>query len=454
LLFNSQVFLLGFLPLVLAAFFLLARRPVAREWMLILASAVFYGWWDARFLPLLLGQTLLTWLLARALGPRSRWLLPLGVGVNLGVLAMFKYADFAVAGAEALLGVALPRAGLILPIGISFYTFQLVSYLLDLRSGRAPLYGLRRFTLYVTFFPQLVAGPIVRHHELIPQFDLDPLRAGLAERIGRGAALFALGLAKKVFLADALAPTADAAFAAAAGGAPALGVAWGGVIAFGLQIFFDFCAYSEMAMGLALIMGFALPLNFDRPYAARNLQDFWRRWHMTLSRFLRDYLYVPLGGSRHGPLRTGLAILATMGLCGLWHGAGWTYVLWGLLHGAGLLAVRAWGALARPMPFALAWGLTNLLVLAGWPLFRAPDFATAGHMFAGLVGLGGLGLAGGWALIGLAAAVSVLPQAQARWVLEAMPPRPLLGAAVATALLAMLVAVGERPPAAFIYFQF
>ncbi len=454
MLFQSQTFLLAFLPVVLVAYFALARHLAAREWVIILASAVFYGWWDARFLPLMLGQTLLTWLLARMLGPRSRWLLPLGVGANLGVLALFKYADFAVESAEALLGVALPRAGLILPIGISFYSFQLVSYLLDLRSGRAPLYGLRRFTAYVTFFPQLVAGPIVRHHELIPQFDLDPRRSGLAERIGRGGALFALGLAKKVFLADALAPAADAAFAAAAIGAPPLGLAWSGVAGFGLQIFFDFAAYSEMAMGLALIMGLALPLNFDRPYAARNLQEFWRRWHMTLSRFLRVYLYIPLGGSRHGHARTVAATLATMGLCGLWHGAGWTFVLWGLLHGAGLLACRAWGALGRPLPLALAWALTLAFVLAAWAPFRAPDLATAWHMLAGLAGAGGLGLGAGWPLIGVAAAIALLPQAHARWVLEAMPPRPVFAAAAAAGVLLCLVAVGERPPAAFIYFQF
>lgn len=454
MLFQSQIFLLAFLPLVLIAFFALSRRMAAREWAIILASACFYGWWDARFLPLLLGQTLLTWALARGLGPGSRWLLPLGLGANLGVLALFKYADFAVESVEALLGVALPRAGLILPIGISFYTFQLVSYLLDLRAGRAPQYGLRRFALYVTFFPQLVAGPIVRHHELIPQFDLDPLRAGLAERIGRGGALFALGLCKKVFLADALAPGANAAFAAAGAGAPSLGVAWAGVAGFGLQIFFDFAAYSEMAMGLALMMGFALPLNFDRPYGARNLQEFWRRWHMTLSRFLRDYLYIPLGGSRHGVARTAMATMATMGLCGLWHGAGWPFVIWGLLHGAGLLACRAWGAIARPLPFALAWALTLAFVLAAWVPFRAPDLATAGHMLAALAGAGGWGMGQGWALIGVAAALALLPQAQGRWVLEAMPPRPAFAAAAAAALLVCLVAVGERPPAAFLYFQF
>lgn len=429
MLFNSQVFLLGFLPLILAAYFALARREAAREWVVILASLAFYGWWDARFVPL-------------------------GVAVNLGVLGLFKYADFAVTSAEALLGVALPRAGLLLPIGISFYTFQLVSYLLDRSAGRAPRYGLRRFTLYATFFPQLIAGPIVRARELIPQFDLDPLRAGLAERIGRGAALFALGLAKKLFIADALAPGVEAGFAAAGAGAPPLGLAWGALLGFALQIFFDFAAYSEMAMGLALIMGFALPLNFDRPYAARNLQEFWRRWHMTLSRFLRDYLYIPLGGSRHGAARTAGATLLTMGLCGLWHGAGWGFVLWGLLHGAGLIACRAWGALARPLPYAVACGLTLLFVLLSWVPFRAPDLATAGHMLAGLSGAGGLGGGTGWAMIAVAAVLAVLPQAQGRWVLEAMPPRAGYACATVAGLLIGLVALGERPPAAFIYFQF
>lgn len=458
MLFQSQIFLIAFLPVVLGAFFLLRRRLVGREWMLILASAVFYGFWDVRFLPLLFGQAVATWLLVRLIGKGGGtapgFLLPVGIGLNLGILALFKYADFAVATLEAATGTALPRSGLVLPIGISFYTFQIVSYLIDFQAGRAPVYGLRRFVLYVTFFPQLVAGPIVRHDEFMPQLDRDPMRPGLSERVGRGATLFCVGLAKKVFIADALAPYADAAFALATTQTPALGTAWSGALAFSLQLFFDFAAYSEMALGLALVMGIRLPVNFDVPYGARNLQEFWRRWHMTLSRFLRDYVYIPLGGSRQGWTGTALATMATMGLCGLWHGAGWTFVAWGLLHGVGLIACRMWTRVGPPMPFFAAWAVTMGFVLVGWVLFRAADFEAAGAMLGGLVGAGGLDDGAGWPAIGLAAILSVVPMASARYLLNDLRPHRMLAACVAIGLVVAVIAVGDSRPEPFIYFQF
>jgi len=456
MLFQSQIFLLAFLPLVLGAFFLLRRRHVPREWMLVVASAVFYGFWDARFLPLIFGQTLLTWLLVRWLRSDSPLLLPLGVGGNLAILGLFKYADFLVTSVEAMLDLALPRTGLILPIGISFYTFQIVSYLVDRRAGRAPVYGMRRFVLYVTFFPQLVAGPIVRHDEFIPQLSQDPARAGVRERIGRGAVLFAAGLVKKVFLADALAPHADSAFAVAASADafPGLGTAWSGSLAFAFQLFFDFAAYSEMALGLALMMGIVLPINFDIPYCARNLQEFWRRWHMTLSRFLRDYVYIPLGGSRQGALRTIVAVMITMGLCGIWHGAGWSFLIWGLMHGVGLLACRAWGMQRRRLPFPAAWAVTMLFVLCGWVLFRAPELADAMAMFAGMAGLGGFDAGEGWALLAFAAVISVVPHFSARWLLQRLQPSLPVALVSGAALLAAVIVIGESGPEPFIYFQF
>lgn len=456
MLFQSQIFLLAFLPLVLGAFFLLRRRHVLREWMLVGASAVFYGFWDARFLPLIFGQTLVTWLLVRWLRSDSRLLLPLGIGGNLAVLGLFKYADFLVATVEAGLDLALPRTGLILPIGISFYTFQIISYLVDRRDGCAPVYGMRRFVLYVTFFPQLIAGPIVRHDEFIPQLSQDPARAGVQERVGRGAVLFATGLLKKVFIADALAPHADSAFAVAASAdtLPGLGTAWSGSLAFAFQLFFDFAAYSEMALGLALMMGIVLPINFDIPYRSRNLQEFWRRWHMTLSRFLRDYVYIPLGGSRHGALRTIIAVLVTMGLCGIWHGAGWSFVLWGLMHGVGLLVCRAWGMQCRKLPFPAAWTVTMLFVLCGWVLFRAPELADATAMFAGMAGFGGFDAGEGWALLACAAVISVVPHFSARWLLQCLRPAIPVALATGSALLAAVAAIGESGPEPFIYFQF
>ncbi|WP_026379559.1 MBOAT family O-acyltransferase [Afifella pfennigii] len=454
MLFQSQVFLLLFLPVVFGAFFLLARRMVAREWMLIVASAFFYGWWDARFLPLLFGQAVLSWLLVRFARPGFRFLLPLGIALNLGVLALFKYADFAVESLEALLGEPLPRSALILPIGISFYTFQIISYLADAQRGVAPRYGLRRFVLYVSFFPQLIAGPIVRHNEIMLQFDQDPLRPGLGERIGRGATLFVIGLLKKVFLADQLAPIADGAFAAATGGAPGLGDAWSGALAFSLQLFFDFSAYSDMAIGLAMVMGIRLPTNFDAPYRARNLQEFWRRWHITLSRFLRDYVYIPLGGSRHGTRRYVFAAMATMGLCGLWHGAGWTFVVWGLMHGAGLIVARGFGAVPVRLPYVVSWAITMGFVLIGWVLFRAVDFASATAMLAGLAGLGGAAPGEGWALIAVGAAIAVLGPASVTFAFEQLKPYRAVAALAAAGFVAAVLEVGEGAPVSFIYFQF
>lgn len=454
MLFQTQVFVLAFLPAVLALYYLLARRPIAREWMVILASAVFYGWWDVRFLPLMIGQTVVSWAAARIAGPGKGIVLPLAVAGNLAVLALFKYADFAVSSLEAILAVELPRSGLILPIGISFYTFHLVTYLIDLRRGEAPVYGLRRMLLYVMYFPQLVAGPIIRQSEIMWQFDLDPLREGMAERFGRGAMLFVLGFVKKVFIADKLAPVADAAFATASSTVPFLGEAWSGSLAFTFQLFFDFSAYSEMAIGIGLMMGLRLPDNFNAPYRARNIQDFWRRWHMTLSRFFRDYFYIPLGGSRRGPTRFVIATVATMTLCGLWHGAGWTFVVWGFAHGLALVICRGWGFTGIRLPALVGWAVTMAFVFAGWVLFRSVDFASAMHMFQGLAGGRSAGGGEGWGLIALAAAVSLIGPTSTAFSLEKLRPRPVYAAVAALVLTAGVLEIGRGAPISFIYFQF
>ena len=257
--------------------------------------------------------------------------------------------------------------------------------------GEAPRYELRRLTLFVVLFPHLIAGPIVRHNEIIPQFAEDPLRPGVAERISRGLALLVAGIAAKVLIADNLARIADPVFAVAERGVPTFSEAALGTLAFALQVFFDFAAYSDMAIGLALMMGFHFPLNFEQPYRSTSLRLFWRRWHMTLSRFLRDYVYIPLGGSREGTARYLFAVLFTMGLCGLWHGAGWTFVLWGLGHGIGLAVCRFWDDARLPMPALLGWLLTFLFAVVLFGLFRATDLASAWRLGAGLVGAGGLG---------------------------------------------------------------
>jgi len=456
MLFHSQAFVLGFLPAVLILFYAVARRETAREWVMVVASVVFYGWWDVRFVPLLLGQTLATWALAHLYRRwRVGWIVPAGVVANLAILGCFKYANFFLDSLSALLGSPLPHNDVLLPIGISFFTFELISYLIDLRRGRVPAYPLRGFCLFVFFFPHLVAGPIVRHNELIPQLADDPLRPGFAERFGKGLALFILGFAKKVLLADPLARVADPIFAGAAGGVPGVGEAWSGALAFSFQLYFDFSAYTEMALGIALLFGIRLPMNFDAPYKAASVRDFWRRWHMTLSRYLRDYLYIPLGGSRAGFGRYVLATMATMGLCGLWHGAAWTFVAWGLMHGAGLIACHVWQGLKRPMPLPFAWLLTMLFVVAGWVLFRAPDFATAGNLLAGMAGGGGMttGLERPL-LMAAAAAVSILGPTSLAFVDDLLRPRRLYAVAFAAVAVVCLLEVGKGQPINFIYFQF
>ncbi len=460
MLFQSQAFLLGFFPAVLLVWYGLARLnvPVCREWGLVALSITFYGWWDIRFVPLLVCQTVISWVIAEMYirsGRTAGWLIWAGITLNLLILGFFKYAVFFAENVAALGGWQLGPFSIVLPIGISFFTFEIISYLADLRWHGAPRYPLRRFLLFVSLFPRLIAGPIVRHHEIIPQFDLDPLREGLARRFSVGAGLFTIGLVKKVFLADQLAPIADRIFEAATKGTPQFGEAWTGALAFTFQLFLDFSAYSEMALGIGLMLGLALPENFNAPYAAVDLRDFWRRWHMTLSRFLRDYVYIPLGGSRNGPFVFVFATIYTMGLCGLWHGAGWTFVAWGLMHGVGLLICRAWSERGVPLPFALSWAITMLFVIAGWVLFRAPDFQTAWVMLSAMVG--GNGFGGGardlW-LLAAAAAVSTFGPTSYDLVVRRMPASPALGAVTALLALIVLLEVGKGQPQSFIYFQF
>ncbi len=458
MLFHSQIFILVFLPIVLGLYYALARHDRPREWMLIAASLLFYSWWDVRFLPLLLIQALGSWVLCELyFGTGHRLLLRLGIVLNLAVLATFKYLDFFVETAEQLTGLSFPRAGLILPIGISFYTFQIISYLVDALRGEAPRYQMRRFTLFVVLFPQLVAGPIVRHNEIMTQFNLDPLREGVAERIGRGLSLFVLAMLAKVFVADRLAMLVDPVFAQTSAEVPGQAMAWAALFGFGFQIFFDFAAYSEMAIGIALAMGLELPMNFNQPYRATSLRDFWRRWHMTLSRFLRDYVYIPLGGSKEGWGQYLFATLATMGLCGLWHGAGWTFIIWGLAHGVGLIINRAWQQLGVPLPRLLGWLLTFCFAILLFGLFRATDLASAGNLMLGLLGSAGFGelpKPTNLLLIGLAGALALQPLPGLTMVTEWLRPRPAYAAVLAVAALYVALEVGKGQAQSFIYFQF
>ena len=403
MLFNSFSFLLLYLPITAIGFFLLARKShvMAAGW-LALASLFFYGWWSLSYIPLLLASIVFNYVIGWQIGHstgsiRKKWLV-FGVVADLALLAYFKYADFFILSVNAAAKTDFPALNIILPVGISFFTFTQIAYLVDTFQGKVKEYRPVHYLLFVTYFPHLIAGPVLHHKEMMPQFD-DPQTYRLsASNIAVGLAIFAIGLAKKVLIADNLAPHANFFFDQ--GESPTMLVAWGGVLAYAFQLYFDFSGYSDMAIGLSRIFGIRLPLNFNSPYKATNIIDFWRRWHMTLSRFLRDYLYIALGGNRHGPARRYANLMTTMVLGGLWHGAGWNFVIWGFLHGAYLMVNHAWAALAERLRFprdARAWKLLSILitfaaVCFAWVYFRATDVGRANTIVQAMAGLYGVAL--------------------------------------------------------------
>jgi D-alanyl-lipoteichoic acid acyltransferase DltB (MBOAT superfamily) len=411
MLFNSYIFLFAFLPATYVGYFGLTRFAphLAKPW-LAAASFVFYGAWDIRFVPILAGSIVVNFMIgariARALAggqhAAARRVLALGIVANLALLGWFKYANFFVQTAGAIAGTVWELGAIVLPLGISFFTFTQIAYLADAAQGRAREYDPIDYCLFVTYFPHLIAGPILHHAEMMPQFGRPAAQRRDAGLLDIGLAIFALGLFKKVGLADRIAPYANAVFDAAARGMALSGPeAWSGATAYGLQLYFDFSGYSDMAIGLSLMFGIRLPLNFASPYKATNIVEFWRHWHMTLSRFLRDYLYIPLGGNRHGAARRYLNLTITMLLGGLWHGAGWTYLIWGALHGAYLMVAHAWAALVGPTRLARAlhttpgrWAarmLTFAAVTVAWVFFRADNVTTATSMLSAMFGVGPAG---------------------------------------------------------------
>jgi len=403
MLFNSHEFLFVFLPVTLAGFFLLAtlgNKTLPIAW-LVIASLFFYGWWNPAYLGLIGFSAAFNYLiglwLARARvsgdGRHVSGMLAFGVAVNLGLIGYFKYAGFLTHVAGGAVGMGSQFVDITLPLAISFFTFQQIAYLVDVRRGVTSEPRFLNYCLFVVFFPQLIAGPIVHHKEVLPQFARKTIFRLRADNLAIGLAIFALGLFKKVVIADRLARVAVPVFAdAEAGAALDFFDAWSGAFAFSLQIYFDFSGYSDMAIGLARLFGIKLPLNFAAPYRATSIIDFWRRWHITLSRFLRDYLYIPLGGNRHGKLRRYGNVLITMLLGGLWHGANWTFVVWGGVHGLMLVVNMIWRA-AVPWRIDRWWSragarlLTFLAVTVAWVLFRAESFAGATHMFASMTNL-------------------------------------------------------------------
>ena len=406
MLFNSAIFIFAFLPATLIGYYFFSGRGLWRSataW-LVLASAVFYGWFSIPYLGMLIMLTLFNYsvgvALSRnfALGRQSPALLAFGICVDLAVLAYFKYTNFFITNTNELFGADFGLQTILLPIGISFFTFQKIAYLVDAHRGEAKEYDLLDFSLFVMFFPQLIAGPIVHHKEIIPQFKEGAAHRFSAENLAGGLALFTMGLCKKTLLADSLVHWSDPIYASVAGGAaPTLYEAWTAALAFTFQIYFDFSGYTDMALGIALMVGIRLPLNFASPYKATSIIDFWRRWHITLSRFLRDYVYIPLGGNRKGPARRYINLLLTMLIGGLWHGAAWTFVVWGGLHGLYLMINHAWRHMRERLgwqPTGSAYGLwaarllTFFVVVVGWVFFRAETFSTAATILRSMAGLG------------------------------------------------------------------
>ncbi len=408
--FSSPIFFFYFLPLALAVYYALPRR--GRNLALAVLSYGFYGWANPLFVVLLLTTTTVDFVSGLVIArnglrgggrplaplapgtPRSRLqkgMLAFSVCTDLSILGFFKYFNFVSENIDALAAwLGIPGVQVhaflrvTLPLGISFYTFQSLSYTIDVYRGHTTaLRSFIHYACYVSMFPQLVAGPIIRFREVAAQM---AERTLTAEKFARGVAFFSLGMAKKVLVANACGKIADVAFDA---GSVGVLEAWYGLVAYAFQIYFDFSAYSDMAIGLGLMLGFVFPKNFDSPYKSRSITEFWRRWHMSLSTWLRDYLYVSLGGNRRGRGRTYVNLAVTMLLGGLWHGASWNFVLWGSIHGAFLVFERALGkdAVYRRLPAAFRTALTFLIVTLAWVFFRAPDLPAAVHYFACLFGL-------------------------------------------------------------------
>ncbi|WP_421932674.1 MBOAT family O-acyltransferase [Phenylobacterium sp.] len=456
MLFASPTFLFVFLPLCLAAYFA-GPSVKARNAILLAASLVFYGWGEPVYVLLMAGMTLVNYAAALAIDARDgaarQRALALAAGINLLALAVFKYAGFI----ALTLGLPVPRIPL--PLGISFFTFHCLSYLIDTYRRRFPANrDVTQVALYIALFPQLIAGPIVRYKTIAKRL---AVRRHSLGRASAGMRIFIIGLAQKLLIADPIAPLADAVFDHAK--APGLIEAWLGAGAYALQIYFDFAGYSTMAIGLGVIFGFTLPRNFRTPYASASITEFWRRWHISLSTWFRDYLYIPLGGNRGPAWKTWRNLIVVFLLCGLWHGAAWTFVLWGAWHGVFLVLERAGlGRVLSRLPRPVGWAYALAAVTLGWVLFRSPDMGRVLDLWTGMAGLRGLG--------GLQAATHAALQPLHLWLLPLAGALAVFGlpgglrrlrglawadAAVIALLLALCllkVAWGAYSP--FLYFRF
>ncbi|MFZ3141775.1 MBOAT family O-acyltransferase [Polaromonas sp.] len=532
MLFNSTIFIAGFLPLVLFGFFLLAgtgRQRWAGVWLTV-SSLVFYGWWNPGYVPLLVSSMVFNYLLGGYLLRRpSRVVLTLGIAANLLLLGYYKYTGFLVQTLDQAFDLNWSMSEIVLPLAISFFTFQQIAYLSDAHDGAVAEHDFLNYSLFITFFPHLIAGPITHHREMLDQFREPANFRPRLDNIAVGSTLFLLGLFKKVIFADALGEKASPVFSAAAGGmAPQLHDAWVGALSYTLQIYFDFSGYTDMAIGLGLLFGISLPANFDSPYKARNVIEFWSRWHMTLTRFLTAYIYNPIvlrvtrarvaAGKpqpRRGKMTAGAFFtlvayptLLTMFISGVWHGAGWQFLAFGMLHGFYLVLAHGWRAFKarqgwkldsdKAMHRGAAVLLTFLCVVVAMVFFRAASVPAALDMLAGMAGLNGMmtaedtftaplpgaptllqhlgqGVRSDFTLIGvLMLFVWTLPNTQQwmqhyrtalnwrpreHWLQQRFPfmawrPGPAVGAAVGVLSFFALARAFSAAPSEFLYFQF
>ena len=406
MLFNSYEFIL-FLTVSLFIFFQIAERGYRQFAIaaLVAASIFFYGWWDISYVLLLLSSILFNYFIGITLShfPLSRkGLVIFGIASNLGLLIYFKYNNFLVITANNIFNTSFQTKNIFLPLAISFFTFTQIAYLVDVYNEKIQEYNFQKYCLFVTFFPHLIAGPIVHYKEIIPQFNQKSVYQFNYENLAVGLTIFSLGLAKKVLLADSVVIYASPIFDTATQSVSfTLLEAWVGALAYTLQLYFDFSGYSDMAIGAAWMFGIKFPLNFNSPYKAINIIEFWQRWHITLSNFLRDYLYIPLGGNRKGKLRHYINLMITMLLGGLWHGAGWTFVIWGGLHGIYLVINHQWHLLQRSLGYelrnswwrqALSCLVTFLAVVVAWVFFRAENMGAAIAILRGMICVNGVSL--------------------------------------------------------------
>jgi alginate O-acetyltransferase complex protein AlgI len=408
MLFTQFEFIFVFVPITLFGYFNISKilpQPAAQVMWLAAASLIFYGYWDVRFVPIIAASTVANYLFGRAVSAsppgsfiRNALLINV-ISANLLALAFFKYTNFGISTYNALTGSKFENLPIVLPLGISFFTFTQIAYMVDVYGGYKSERNFLKYILFVTYFPHLIAGPILHHSEMMPQFGAEANRRFSAERFAVGITIFAIGLFKKIVIADGFALIATPVFARAATGDLAFHDAWYGALAYALQIYYDFSGYSDMAIGLSTTFRISLPFNFDAPYKSQSIIEFWRRWHISLSRFLRDYLYIPLGGNRRGRLVRNVNLAATMLLGGLWHGAGWTFVIWGALHGIYLAINHSWVHLIKRVPrlarfsttrsyAIIALLLTQLCVVVAWVFFRATSFEASIRMLSAMFRIG------------------------------------------------------------------